>query len=586
MPTRREKRNSIKRKTMKKRQKSRRRRLSSQSTVKTIFDGSIFQKEFRNLFDKLSHPSKSNKQLVESNKPALVAIAAAFFYHFKPVNVRLLKSIHQDTKKGIITILDIIPEEKRNRIHIFDLYITLIVCGSAFKNKSLISLISIMANDKDITPDFIEQAIGMCLTGYLPKNLTGGIGFTKAQLFHIISLLIIVANTIWISLQWNHYTVSTSNLITGLQHGKIAELTTTASDMFKYVSELNTCRKHTDEYTLRPSSTIAAAGLLAGSKTEESLLRVAGIFSCFENPTIMSSVAEEAAFMAFPQEIDPDTEMEVEMDMEDGDAEVLKKTKKDVHQSRQVAQITSVSIKEMGTSLSQSIRFDISEEDIQIIGEPELNHVVIETERLIESLRPSSRMTYKQGYELLQSLVEEEDQIKLAKKLLSNEGFKKYMEEVELIETTKESLSNKIHIQHERTLYETGAILIGAAYNMFLASPTHTPLYDLIFNIKEKMLLYTRNVESKIVNYRNLITDVGSEIDRVNVQFNAILDRSNSIIRGIIMLISLIGGYIGSTQVIKDLNMMNQMKIKNEAESSNRIEILQIKDKSPSSLSR
>jgi len=538
------------------------------SKISNIFDGSIFSSEFKNMCDMLSNDA--NYDTITAAKPVFIQIAVSFFDDFKPENAKLLSSIQSNVRRGLTNIYDIIPVDKVNNFHIVDLYIALFICGSAFENESLISLITIMVNDKEITKQVIKEATQKCLHGYLPSSIAYRGGISKEKLFHIISLLIIVSNTIWITLNWYHYTVSTSNLFNAIQNGKVSELGDVTRDMFNFVKEMETCKQNSRKVSLKKSYTRAAAGLLLNEDSKKMLNSIENAFVCFQSPEIMKDIAEELTFMEAPLE---DEEKIIEIE---DDSVVMKEEPKIINKNDKL--ITSNTLIAKSYVREKYLLNDITKEDMQLVGISELRHINEEASKLIAILKPTKKITYKQARAELLSLVEDEDITRLAKKLLSNEGFVKFMEESYLREETQKSLDKKIHINNVPGLMESASIILGATYEFFMTSPSHTPFYDIIWNIKQKIILFEREIESKILKYRNLFTDVNTEIERFNQQFNSTWERSAKICSDIFLLFSKIIGYYVVGQQIRKYKKRRFLSIKDVGQ-------LAIKDKSPESSS-
>ena len=534
------------------------RKIKSSENV-NIFDGSLFSREFKNICDILSN--NENNDMVIAAKPVFIQIAAAFFDDFKPENVKLLKSIQTNLSKGLSNMYEIIPVEKHNKFHMFDLYIALFICGSSFENESLISLITFMANDKEITKEVVKEAQKKCLHGYLPSGLIYRGGISKEKLFHIISLFVIVSNTIWISLNWYHYSVSTSNLFNAIQNGKIAELGDVSLDVFKFVKEMETCKQNARNVRLKKSYTRAAAGLLLNDDSKKMMNVIENAFVCFQSPEVMQNIAEELTFMEGPIE-DEEKIIEIEDDVEYRKEAPKIMNKNEIFITSN-ALITKPYVKE------KYLLNDITNEDQLVVGKSEMEHINKETTKLIAILKPTKKMTYKQARAELLSLVEDEDITKLARKLLSDEGFAKFLEESYLREETRKSLDNKIQIQNAPGLIDTAAIILGATYEFFMASPSHTPFYDIIWNIKQKIILFERDIESKITKYRNLFIDVNTEVERFNEQFNSTWERSAKICSDIFLLFGKIVGYLAIGQQIRKYKKQRILEIKDNQKIEN-----------------
>jgi hypothetical protein len=522
-----------------------------------LFEGSQYKKEFEHMLYLL----KNSSNVILESQPLLIQIATSFFDDFKVQNKRICKSIQSNLNKGFNNIYNILENHKHS-FHIVDLYIVLIVCGCAYKNTSLINLMAIIANDEKITKALIEEAIEKCLYGYHDINKTSQTkgGYTMKDLYNVISTLILISTTIWTGLNYYHYTVSNANLFSAIKNGHVANLADDTIAMFNNIRESAVCQENAKKFILKQSRTREAVTLFQSAEANQMLESIENAFICLKDPSSINKLAEDAAIL--------------EMDIEGHDT-TIEFTNDVIDESIEKSILNKNSM--LVTSSNHPLMIDVASTDIVLIGNNEIDHITNQAKTLVSTLK-NTKVTYKKARKELLSLVEDEDINKLAEKLLTDEGFKNYLEEVKMKERTQKQFDNKIHVYDAPGLMNAASIILGATYDFFMTNPSHTPFYDVIWNIKQQLINFERDIENKIMQHKRRLTDVSNEIDRLSIQFKTAWERSAKISVGIFMIFSELAVFLLGSNLLNYKKKYNKKQIKD----SNRTVFTRITNKASS----
>jgi hypothetical protein len=402
----------------------------------------------------------------------------------------------------------------------------------------------IIANDEKITKAVIEEAIEKCLYGYdgiKNTSQTKG-GYTMKDLYNVISTLILISTTIWTGLNYYHYTVSNANLFSAIKNGHVANLADDTIAMFNNIRESAVCQENAKKFILKQSRTREAVTLFQSAEANQMLQSIENAFICLKDPASINKLAEEAAILEMEVE-GHDTTVEFMNDVMDESIE------------KPVLNKNSMLV----TSSNHPLMIDVASTDIVLIGNAEFDHITNEAKKLVSTLK-NTKITYKEARKKLLSLVEDEDINKLAEKLLTDEGFKNYLEEVKMKERTQKQFDNKIHVYDAPGLMNAASIILGATYDFFMTNPSHTPFYDVIWNIKQQLINFERDIENKIMQHKRKLTDVSNEIDRLSIQFKTAWERSAKISVGIFMIFSELAVFLLGSKLLKYKNKKNQQK--------------------------
>ena len=436
---------------------------------------------------------KENKKNNLISKYPFVEITSCIFAEFSNVNIKLVNAISkkpdtffENTKKAV--------GKYYKDINPVDLYITSIICASAYKNDVLIGLMVTMLNDKNIDGTMIRNILETLLSGYIP-NL--GVTYGGNDWKKIIYSLIFVAQIIYFLLQCNHMYYSTKNLIHEMKEGKTVSLIHTLKDISQNSEILQKCIQYNEVHPKSSSGKFVQmifSGM--GNEVYDKISGISAVYNCIEDPQIAMEVGKEASWMRSVN-IDSENEIVVEEIIEEKNIFPV------VESNYGTMSVIDNPLVEIGKDIEYVNELTAQQKEVMSNG---LTTIFKNVE---------TKKTYKELLDYFDDLVEPEND-DLAKKLLDNDDFLKYkVQEDERKKRFKEMTGIVIK---DSTYIGMIGVITGAVKEVFWSSYSHAPLLDVINSIRTKINEYVRTIREKYNAYTYLIEDVTNELSTLSTK--------------------------------------------------------------------
>jgi hypothetical protein len=486
------------------------------SNLSNIYKNTI-QSKFLQRF--LKHSSEIN------SKYPYMEITACIFAQFNPVNLKLVNAISEKPSIFFKNTKNAVGKYYKD-IHPVDLYCTSIVCGCAYKNDVLIGLMIAMLNDKNIDGKIIRKILNRLLTGYIPKEqiMEGGIDWKN-----VIISLIFIANLIYFLIQCNHFYYSTRNLMIEMKEGKTLGLLNTLKELSDNSEVLRKCIDFTDRHPPTKTQELFSKVFIGmGNDVYEKFTNINSVYNCLEDPLMTNEIIRESQWMS--ASMNGETEIIIEEPIENKpNLPVMKK-----FGTMTMDEVSSKSLINIDTK-NPLVVFS---EDISYINEL----TTVQREKMNKGLKDilevaKTKKTYKELLEYLDDLAEPEND-KLAQQLLDNDDFVEYVvQEKERREKFKDMY--KINIR-DTSLIGMVATISGAVTEVWF-SYSHAPFLDIIDAFRTKFNQYIRMIRGKYNAYTDLIQDVTTELENLNVKVKITSEKLVNI---------LVSGFMLSGQIV------------------------------------
>jgi len=437
----------------------------------------------------------------------------------------LIQKIHKDKgKKGYQQIKKFLPEENVIDIHIF-----LIMCAVFYYNKPMKKIISIVLNINEIE---IDHAIKYTIEPYVKsriKVLKGG------SIVKHIQLLFLALTICFTSIVFYRFQCSQKDLVDTIFHGSLSEGLSKVTDAIEILHNTNTCQLKSTPYTVKDSFQTQLVKW-AHPEALEIYGKFVNVIKCMASEKKSVRLIGELVMMNINGDPIEEKEDEEEENEEVEEEEEDKEIEKGMFY---LPAVTSQS------GRSDSFIFALTADESRMIdGFDTLNEkalVLVETktlniqEKAMEYFLPkkgakvTEKNNFKAGLNYLESFVEDDDQ--LANAILDNELFALYQKEKEMkYGTYTDNDTEKVTIKNDgpNTISDSivffgsilGTAFVNMAYDM-VTNPSHTPVLDMIDNIRGKMVAFSRSMRDSYNKNSDLLEDMFMNIKKVQEKATA-----------------------------------------------------------------
>ena len=320
----------------------------------------------------------------------------------------------------------------------------------------------------------------------------------------IFKVATIIVNIVWISVEIRHFHKSNLEVFDTIQTGKTRFAIDNLQNLLGNMGAYNKCMDSTsvNKSGLYTSNTKEFVYLFGGISMDgiDQLKKLDQISQCLHNPYALIAAIEQATWNGL------DLSQQERPDDTQGDHEYYPtlNNKLNLNASAFVPEQYNTIYTQNGD------KFDIQK-------------FTKGAELITYEFR--QQKSYVNGMHYLENLIDPYNE-DLARKLLNDQDFKIYTEEMEKHQPTDTNSIPIVNIQHAPTYLEKAKVIAGTVYELFWKKPSHSHIMDIINQARDTIMNYSRTMRQQYHLYNDLFQDICKEFDRVSLKTSVAWNRA------------------------------------------------------------